>query len=195
VKRLLLTSLLLSTVAHAQVIVEQAPPPFPNPKKFARGFFAQGEIGTLIFLGPTARYASPGVNVGARIGYDLFRWLAIQGHFAGSMMNANLPAPTTGQSFQTLLYAAEVRLSVQIRRVQLYAQGGAGIGQLSNNVLDRVMITNGTLVSFAVVAGGGIDLHTLNRHFSLGLGADYVWLQNFSNTSGLLINAYLKYTH
>ena len=183
-----------SRPASAQVLVEQAPPIFPNPKKFARGFFAQGEIGTMLFVGRTSKYANPGVHVGARLGYDILRWLAVQGHVSATMMDATLPPPTIGQSFQTYIYAAEARLSLQLRRVQLFAQAGAGLGQLSSNVLDRVQITSGNLLTLAVVAGGGVDLHTLNRHFSLGIGADYAWLQNFSSTHSISVDLYLKYT-
>ena len=190
----LLALISVAAPVHAQVLVEQAPPIFPNPKKFARGFFAQGEIGTMLFVGRASKFANPGVNVGARLGYDILRWLAVQAHVSAAMMDATLPPPTIGQSFQTYIYAAEVRLSVQIKRFQLYAQAGAGLGQLSSNVLDRVQVTSGNLFTLAVVAGGGVDFHTLNRHFSLGAGVDYGWLQNFSNTSALSIGAYLKYT-
>lgn len=181
--------------ARAQVITEAPPPPFPDPKKFARGFFAQGDVGAMVFFGKTGQYAAPGFQLGARLGYDLLRWLAIEAHVFGASSDATLPPPTVGQTLQTYVYAAEVRLGVQIKRVQLWAEGGAGLGQLSSNVLDRVQVTNGNLLSLAVVAGAGVDVHTLNRHFSLGLGADYVYLHHFSATSGLVADVYLRYTH
>lgn len=184
------------TPARAQVIAEPAPPPFPDPKKFAKGFFAQGELGALVFLGRAFKYAGAGPQFGVRLGWDLTRWLAVQAHVAGSSNDANLPPPTVGQSFQTFTYVAEVRLKVQIRRIALYAEGGAGLGQLSNNVLDQVKLSSGgNLLSLAIDAGGGIDYHTLNRHFSVGLGADYLWLQAFASTSALSAQAYLRYTH
>ena len=64
--------------AEAQVIAEPAPPPWPDPRKFAKGPFASGEVGTLVYLGRAGRYADPGVGFGVRLGYDLFRWLAVQ---------------------------------------------------------------------------------------------------------------------
>jgi hypothetical protein len=181
--------------ARAQVIAEPAPPPFPDPRKFARGFFAQGELGALVFLGRATRYAGAGPSFGVRLGWDLTRWLALQAHVSGAANDATLPPPTVGQSVQTFLYTGEARASVQIRRFALFFEGGAGVGQLSNNVLDQVGISTGSLFSLAVVAGAGLDYHTLNRHFSLGLDADYVWLQGFNSTSALTATAYLRYTH
>jgi hypothetical protein len=186
---------LASVPARAQVITEPKPPPFPDPKKFARGFFAQGEIGALFFVGNTASYAAAGPSFGMRLGYDLFRFLALQLHVAGASHEATLPPPTSGQSLQSYLYAAEVRAQIQIRRVALSLDGGAGLAQLSSNVLDQVAVTNGTLYSLAVVAGAGFDYHTLNRHFSLGLNVDYIWMQAFSDTHALAATAYLRYTH
>lgn len=184
-----------STVAHAQVIAEPAPPPWPDPKKFAKGPFASGEIGALMYLGRAGKYAAPGVAFGVRLGYDLFRWLAVQAHVMGGSEDATTPPPTFGQSFQTYLYDGEVRLSAQIRRFALFAEGGAGLAQVSTNVLDTVGVTHGEgHFSFAVVAGGGLDYHTLNRHFSVGVGADYVWMASFSGGHALTVDAYLRYT-
>ncbi len=190
-----LAASLAPTAAHAQVISEPAPPPFPDPRKFAKGFFAQGELGALIFLGRTGENVSAGAHFGVRLGYDIFRWLAVQLHVAGASCEATLPPPTIGQSIQTYLYAGEVRAKIQIRRLALFAEGGAGLGQLSSNVLEQVGITSGTLFSLAVIAGGGLDYHTLNRHFSFGLDVNYVWLQTFDSTSALTTTAYLRYTH
>lgn len=180
--------------ARAQVVAEPAPPPWPDPKKFAKGPFASGELGALVFLGHAGKYAGPGPTFGVRLGYDVLRWLAVQAHVMGSSEDATLPPPTSGQSFQTLLYTGEVRLSVAIHRFALFAEGGAGIGQVTSNVLDMVGVTDGHSVSLAVVAGGGLDYHTLNRHFSVGLGVDYLWLQSFASSSALSVDAYLRYT-
>jgi hypothetical protein len=191
----LTTLALFSAPARAQVIAEPAPPPFPDPRKFARGFFVTGELGAMVYLGRATQYAGAGVHFGVRLGYDLTRWLALQAHVAGSSNDANLPPPTVGQSFQTFLYAGELRAQVQIRRVAISFEGGAGITQLSNNVLDQVMISaGGNLISLAVVGGAGLDYHTLNRHFSVGLNADYIWMQAFNSTSALTATAYLRYT-
>ena len=194
---LLALGMTMMSTAHqaaAQVIAEPAPPPFPDPKKFAKGPFASGELGAVVFLGKAGRYADPGVAFGVRLGYDLFRWLDVQAHVMGESSNAATPPPQLGQSFQTYLYAGEVRLKLQIHRFQLFAEGGAGLGQLSSNVLDQAGITHGSRFSVAIVGGAGLDYHTLNRHFSVGLGADYVWLSQFTGGHALSLDAYLRYT-
>jgi hypothetical protein len=184
----------LSGVAHAQVIAEAPPPPFPDPKKFARGFFAEGELGALVFIGKASRYAPAGVTFGARLGYDITRWLAIQAHVTGTSADANLPPPTVGQSFQLFLYGAEARLQLQIRRIALSLEGGAGALQITSNILNAVGVTTGAF-SLAVIAGAGLDYHTLNRHFSVGLNGDYMWLQAWRSSHAIAATAYLRYTH
>jgi hypothetical protein len=191
----LLASALAGGVARAQVISEQAPPPFPDAKKFSRGFYAQGEVGALTFVGGNAgKYAGAGEAFGVRLGYDLLRWLSVQGHLIGASADSRLPGPEHGQAFQTLIYTAEAHGQVQIRRVGLFAEAGAGIAQIPSNVLDAAGVTDGHHFSLAVVAGGGIEYHTLNRHFAIGAGADYVWLADFSKSSAIAAQAFLKYT-
>jgi len=183
-----------SSPARAQVIAEAPPPPFPDPKKFARGFFASGELGAFVFIGRAAKYAPAGPTFGVRLGYDITRWLAVQAHVSGTSADANLPPPTIGQSFQLLLYAAEARLQLQIRRVALSLEAGAGAVQITSNILDQVNVTKGAF-SLGVIGGVGLDYHTLNRHFSVGLDVDYLWLQGWTSSHGLSATAYLRYTH
>jgi hypothetical protein len=180
--------------ARAQVVAEPAPPPWPDPKKFAKGLFASGELGALVFVGRAGKYAAPGAAFGVRLGYDILRWLAVQAHLLGASSEATTPPPTSGQTVQTFLYAGEARLSLALRRFALFAEGGAGAAQVSTNVLDAVGVTDGHKVTLAVVAGAGLDYHTLNRHFSVGIGLDYLWLEAFSSSSALSVDAYLRYT-
>jgi hypothetical protein len=109
----------------------------------------------------------------------------------------NAPPPASDQTLQTYLYEAELRFKLQVRRFGLFAQAGAGLGQLSTNLLDLFTVTGGRLFSAALVAGGGLDYHTLNRHFSFGLNSEYVWLAQMGpgGSHGLTINGYLRYTH
>jgi hypothetical protein len=185
----------LSGSARAQVLTEPAPPPWPDPKKFAKGPFVSGEIGALFFFGRAGRYSSAGPVLGVRVGWDIFRWLDVQTHITGSSHDAETPPPTFGQSFQTLMYTGEVRLKLQLRRFQIFGEGGAGLGQITSNVLDQVGVTDGNQFTLVVIAGGGLDYHTLNRHFSVGLGADYLFLSNWHQTSSLTAQAYLRYTY
>ena len=180
--------------ARAQVISETAPPPFPDPKKFSRGFYAQGDLGALAFVGRTGRYAGPGGLYGVRLGYDILRWLSVQGHVMGSSGQVNLPGPTNGQAYETLIYSGEVHLQAQIRRIGLFAEGGVGAAQIPTNVLDEAGVTGGHHFSLAVIGGGGIEVHTLNRHFAFGASVDYIWMQKFDNSNALSAQAFIKYT-
>jgi hypothetical protein len=189
-----MTMLSTARPARAQVIAEPAPPPFPDPKKFAKGPFASGEVGALVYVGRAGRYAEPGVAFGVRLGWDIARWIALQAHVLGASNDASTPPPTFGQSFQTYLYAGEVRLSLRIRRFALFAEGGAAVAQVSTNVLDQAGVTQGSNFTLAVVGGAGLDYHTLNRHFSVGLGADYIWFTTFNGGHALSFDVYLRYT-
>jgi hypothetical protein len=133
--------------------------------------------------------------VSAKIGYDLFRWVALQGHLAGASTDAQVPPPTVGQTFQSYYFLAEARFQIPIRRFAIFGEGGGGVGLFSNNVLDQVRVTNGGRVTVAVVGGGGLDYHTLNRHFSVGLDVDYMWLANFTNSHAMTFCAYMRYVH
>jgi hypothetical protein len=129
-----------------------------------------------------------------RLGYDILRWLSVQGHVLGSAGSVNLPGPEHGQSYETLVYGGEVHLQAQIRRVGLFAEGGVACAQIPTNVLDEAGITGGHHFSLAAIGGGGIDFHTLNRHFSFGASVDYLWMEKFDKSSALSAQAFIKYT-
>lgn len=184
----------VAPAAEAQVIGEPPPPPRADAKHYSRGVFASGEVGALALLGRPSRFASPGPAFGVRIGYDILRVLALQLHGVGASLDATTPPPTSGQAFQTYLYTAELRVSLPLGRISIFFEGGGGLAQVSSNVLDGVGVTRGNTFSPAAIGGAGLDYHTLNRHFSFGLGSDFFWLQAFSNAPGLLVDAYLRYT-
>ena len=70
--------------ARAQVTSEPSAVVFPDPAKFAHGFFTEGEFGVLVVhrAAPATR-SRPGFAVGARVGYDIFRFFAVQLHLLG----------------------------------------------------------------------------------------------------------------
>jgi hypothetical protein len=187
----------LAPRASAQVVSNDTPAAvrFPDPAKFSRGLFAQGDLGAIFFVGPMGQHVDPGPAVHVRGGYDLFRWLAVQGHVAGTANSTSaLPGALSGQTLQLFTYTAEARLQLQIRRVGLYLEGGGGVAQISSNILDSVKITTGPRFSAAVVGGLGVDLHTLNRHFSVGLAGDFVWFAQWNDAYGITASTYLRYT-
>ncbi len=183
----------MAPMAHAQVVTEQAPPKFPDPKKFAKGFFLSGEIGATTYFGKLGKAASPGLSFGVRTGYDIFRYLSIEVRVSGQSSSATTPPPVLGQTFQLFLYGGDIRVTLPIKQVSLSLEGGAALGHLSSNVLQPIGINR----KLGLVALGGvvIDYHTLNRHFSVGLAADYLYLHHFGRAHGLQTVAYLRYTH
>lgn len=185
-------ALSLASPAFAQVITEQAPPKFPDPKKFARGFFASGELGATTYFGRLGKAVDPGFTFGIRTGYDVLRFLAIEARVGGASSTASTPPPVSGQTVQMFFYGGDVRFSLPIRQWSLAAEGGAALAQLSSNVLATVGITK--KLSVAAIAGINIDYHTLNRHFSVGVAADYLYLHSFAQAHSLQTTFYMRYT-
>ncbi len=78
--RVLLPILLFASTASAQIVGEKPTVVFPDPSKFARGLFFEGDSGALIYLGRMGQLAAPGPSFGLRAGYDIFRWLSVMAH-------------------------------------------------------------------------------------------------------------------
>src|ERR1700747_2635143 len=94
---------LLCWTAPVQAQITDVPNPviFPDPAKFARGLYTEGEIGALIFFGAAGDRIGPGGALGARVGYDVARWLALQAHAIGSTHETRFAGmPQAGQIIQ-----------------------------------------------------------------------------------------------
>jgi len=78
--------------ARAQVTDEPNPVIFPDPAKFARGLYTEGEIGSVVLFGPAGGgKVGPGFAIGTRVGYDLTRFFAVQAHGIGSTHQTSFP--------------------------------------------------------------------------------------------------------
>jgi hypothetical protein len=185
--------LLWGAAAEAQVTAEPSAVVFPDPAKFARGLYTEGEVGAVAFFGPAGRDVAPGFAVGTRVGYDLFRWLAVQAHFLGSTHSIRGDSPQAGQLLQTYQAIAEGKLTIRFGQTSLFAEGGAGLERLSTNVLYTLMLER-YRIGFTAGGGGGFDYHSLSRHFSVGLRGDYFWLREISGSQDLMVTTYLRYT-
>lgn len=181
--------------AGAQITREPREP-FPDPSKFAKGIYADAEIGSMFFLGDAAGPLGAGVAFGARLGYDLFRWAAIQVHAVGSTHRTDFATgPQSGQLIQFYQATAELKLAIPISQFAIFAHGGAGFGHLSTNLLETAGLTGADAQTGLVFAGGGgLDYHTLTRHFSLGLAGTFSRFQPMKAPGGVLITTYLRYT-
>jgi hypothetical protein len=181
--------------ARAQVIGEPVDP-YPDPHKFARGLYGDAEAGALIFLGGADKSLGTGMAVGARFGFDLFSWAAVQLHGVGSTHVTRFAGrPQDGQLLQIYQGTAELKLAVPIGQWSIAAFGGGGMARLSSNLLGTAGLTGAnTLTSPVITGGGGVDYHTRSRHFSFGLNVAFVKLQNVRTTGAVSTAAYVRYT-
>ncbi len=182
--------------ARAQVTKEPEAAIFPDPKKFASGFFTEGEIGGVAFLGPAGDAVAPGFAIGTRLGYDIFRFFAVQVHGLGSthLTKAN-GRPQGDQLLQTYQATLEGKLTLRFGQLALFGEGGVGLLKLSTNILHEVNGIEPTYrTGLQFGGGGGLDYHSLSRHFSIGLRGEFYVLRELSNSKDIVATTYLRYT-
>jgi hypothetical protein len=173
---------------------EQDPTVFPDPKKFSRGFFVEGGLGPALPLGPTRDVLSTSFSLAVRTGYEIRRWAALQVH-AAAMIGRYDDGVLHRELLQQYVYTGELRFGVPIRRFLIAAQGGAGIYQLSNNLLQVAGIaSDNRRIGVAWDASLAFDIHSLNRHISGGLGVTYVGMPALKNAGTLLLHVVMRYT-
>jgi hypothetical protein len=185
--------LLWGALVQAQVTSEPSAVVFPDPAKFAHGLYTEGELGAVAFFGPAGHDVAPGFAVGARLGYDLSSWLAVQAHVLGSTHSITGDSPLAGQLLQTYQAIAEGKLTWRFGQTSIFGEGGAGLERLSTNVLYTLMIER-YRIGFTAGGGGGFDYHSLSRHFSVGVRGDFFWLREISGSRDLMATTYLRYT-
>jgi hypothetical protein len=184
---------LLESRAAAQVTKEPEAAIFPDPKKFAHGFFTEGEIGAVTFLGPAGDAVGPGFAIGTRFGYDVVRFFAVQLHGLGSTHLTKGDGPAGDQLIQTYQGMIEGKLTMPIGQLSVFGEGGVGVARLSTNLLHELSLAR-YRTGLTAGGGGGIDYHSLSRHFSIGLRGEYYWLRDISNSSDVIVTTYLRYT-
>jgi len=191
----LATSWLLSGApGRAQVTSEPSAIVFPDPNKFARGLYTEGEIGAVAFFGHAGDVVSPGFSIGARLGYDLTGWAAVQLHVLGSTHQIAGPNPLNGQLLQTYQAALEGKLTYRFGQTSIFAEGGPGIERLSTNALYVLGVEPQYRVGLVFGGGAGFDYHSLSRHFSVGVRASFYTLRDVNSSRDLIATTYLRYT-
>jgi len=186
--------------ARAQVTDEPNPVIFPDPAKFARGLYTEGEFGSVVLFGPAGGgKVGPGFAIGTRVGYDVTRFFAVQAHGIGSTHQTSFPGmPQDDQLLQVYQLTAEGKVTYRFGQLSIFAEGGAGLARLSSNLLATVPYGGGYLTRWrtglTAGGGGGIDYHSLSRHFSFGLRGSYFWLRDISGSRDLIATLYLRYT-
>jgi hypothetical protein len=181
--------------ARAQVMGEP-PSPYPDPDRFARGIYLEAEAGAALFLGEARRALGPGAAMGARLGYDLTRWVALSLHGSGSSHATDFGGrPQSGQLLQFLQGTAELKLSVPLRQWSFFVLAGGGIGRFSTNLLGTTGLIREEARLTPLYGGTlGVGYHTASRHFSFGLSLGFARLTRVA-TPGVLASAFfLRYT-
>ena len=190
----LATSWLLSSApARAQVTSEPTAAIFPDPAKFAHGLYSEGEAGMLWFFGRAGEQVMPGFAIGARFGYDVLRFLALQAHFLGSTHETRADSVVSGQLLQSYQATVEGKLTYRFTQLSIFAEGGVGAARMSSNLFYALGIAR-YRTGFTAGGGAGVDWHSLSRHFSVGLRGDYYWLRDVTGSQDLIATAYLRYT-
>lgn len=178
------------------VAVLASPLPAAADRPASSGLYAEAGIGGAGFLGEAASYSKLGPAFSLRVGYDLFSWLSVGGHLAASTHEATVPPPPEGELYQLYTVAGDARLGFRVGRVAAYAQGGAGLGIISSNVLDKVgLVEPDERVTLIFAAGGGLEYQLQNRHYALGLSADWTLFPSFDAAQTLTARGYLRYTY
>lgn len=190
------TSLLvLAPDARAQVTTEPGQAVFPDPNKFAKGLYTEGEVGAVTFFGRVGDVVGPGFAIGTRLGYDVTRWFALQVHALGSTHETKGDGPWAGQLMQTYQGKAEAKLTLRFGQTALFAEGGLGAARWSTNLLNTVLGDDVKFRTGLTFGGGlGFDYHSLSRHFSVGLRSGYFLLKHAANSQDLIVTTYLRYT-
>jgi hypothetical protein len=180
--------------ARAQVTSEPSAVVFPDPEKFAHGFFTEGEFGVLWFTGRANDAIAPGFAVGARAGYDIFRFFAVQLHLMGSTHQSQGDSPVAGQLLQVYQATAEGKLTLRLVQWSFFAEGGLGLARMSSNLLFALGLEPKYRTGLTLGGGGGIDYHFLSRHFSIGLRGGFYVLREVTASQDLNTTLYLRYT-
>jgi len=97
---------------------------------------------------------------------------------------------------QAIFERLPATISLAVGALVVWLTAGIGIGVISSNILDKVMVTEpGETFSLAVTAGAGLEYQLENRHYALGLAVDAFLLPQFDAIKALDTRLYLRYTY
>lgn len=160
------------------------------------GPYAQVAVGGKVGLGEAKSYVALGPAIRLHVGTDLFQWLSVGGRVGLSSHEATVPAPPEGEYMQFYEGAAEARLSLNIGRVAVFAEGTLGYSAISTNVLEKVdLLDPGERFSPTFGAGGGLEYQLQNRHYAFGIGGHWTVYQAFGAMQMITAAGHMRYTY
>ena len=103
-------------------------------------------------------------------------------------------SPLSGQLLQTYQAAVEAKLTLRFSQTSIFGEGGVGVERLSTNALYVLGVEPQYRVGLTFGGGGGIDYHSLSRHFSIGVRGGFYVLRELTASQELMATTYLRYT-
>ena len=172
------------------------PEAWADERPVSVGPYAQVSIGGKATIGSARPYAAEGPTLRLQAGTDLFQWLSVGGRLELASHEATVPAPPEGEYMQFYDAAGEARLSVNIGRIALYAEGSLGYSAVSTNILEKVGILEpGERFSPILGAGAGFEYQLQNRHYAFGLGGHWAMYTAFDRMQTVGALAHMRYTY
>ena len=187
---------ILIGVSHPAISQVTEEPKFVvvGPEHFAKGPFAEAEVGAVSYVGIPA--IGPGFGLGCRLGYDLASWLSLAAHIVGSTHHIHQNgSPLDAELIQSIQALAEAQLTYTFSRWALFGAGGMGFLKLSTNALQSIgVVGQGVSGSLAVSGGGGVVYHATGRHLSTSLNVLYAHFPDLASGGALTTTLGLRYT-
>lgn len=164
---------------------------------YARGFFAEAQLGALGFVGDAGKVSKPGPRLALSFGYELASWVSVLVELEGSMHETKNRPPPSHTSFELMGAATGLRLTLPFNaRAALWGAGLVGLAWSTGDVLRGLGFRQSDTVGVDYGGELGFDWHVRSRHHSFGMlgGARmYPALARSGMTLGTYGAAYLRY--
>jgi hypothetical protein len=164
---------------------------------YARGFFAEAQLGAQGFVGDLGKLATPGPRLSIAFGYEFTSWLRLLALGEGSLHVTRNRAPPGHTAFEIFGGALGLELGIPFNaRAMLLARGLAGVMSTGGDVLHTLGLVDAHKLGLQYGGELGFDWHVRSRHHSIGLLSGARLLPSLSDatfTLALYGSAYLRY--
>lgn len=164
---------------------------------YARGLFAEAQLGAIGFLGDLGDVSNPGPRLSVAFGYEFTVWLSVLVELDASFHDTKQRPPPSQTMYEMLGATAGLRLTAPLGpRAALWLDGLAGIVWTGGDVLRGLGFLEATSASLAYGGELGFDWHLFARHHSIGLLAGsrvFPELVRDAYSIGVYGSAYLHY--
>ena len=164
------------------------------PDQIERGFSIGFDFGLLTLMGQprTTSAQNPGFNLAFTTGYDIMKYLGVEGIYMLGINQASPQDPVLDGSVLTFLFNAAVKGQYPLGRFYPFVEFGPGIHYSKPDWEDpvtRKKVNKDLTFLFA----GGMEYYTYLRHFSLYVKATYNYIKD-APINTFVASAGLKYT-